>query len=97
MSAEIWFTRLDPVHRTYNRVRWRYACHADAPQSGKDIALAAKNLPGVHDARANPGARSLIVEFDEKLTKAKLDTCHHATSRARFCQAHQNTTVSLDR
>ena len=68
MQTATWFARLDPVHRTYNRVRWRYACHADAPQSGKDIALAAKNLPGVHDARANPGARSLIVEFDEKLT-----------------------------
>ena len=50
MQTATWFARLDPVHRTYNRVRWRYACHADAPQSGKDIALAAKNLPGVHDA-----------------------------------------------
>ena len=63
-----WFDRLDPVHLTGNRVRWRYRCHADTPQSGKDIALAAKNLPGVYEARANPGARSLVVEFDEKLT-----------------------------
>ena len=68
MPANPWFVRLDPVHCTHSRVRWRYRCHADTPQAGKDITLAAKNLPGVHDARANPAARSLIVEFDEKLT-----------------------------
>ena len=69
MSTNCWFARLDPVHCTDNRVRWRYACHAETPQAAKDIALAAKNLPGVRNARVNSGARSLIVEFDEKLTR----------------------------
>ena len=71
MSSAVWFAQLDRVHLTSGRVRWRYRCHPDAPQESKDIALAARNLAGVVDARVNSPIRSLIVEFDERQTDAE--------------------------
>ena len=71
MSSAVWFAQLDRVHLTSGRVRWRYRCHPDAPQESKDIALAARNLAGVVDARVNSPIRSLIVEFDEHQTDAE--------------------------
>ena len=68
MDPALWFARLETRHRTAHRVRWRYRCSPDAPQDAKAIALAARNLAGVVEARVNAAARSLIVEFDARLT-----------------------------
>ena len=68
MTAGRWFAQLDAVHQTASRVRWRYRCHPGVAHDDKDIALAARNLAGVVDARVNGQVRSLIVEFDEHLT-----------------------------
>ena len=71
MSPSVWFSQLELVHQTRGRARWRFRCHPDAPQESKDIALAARNLAGVVDARVNSPIRSLIVEFDERQTDAE--------------------------
>lgn len=70
MSDSPWFAALDEVHRTRHRVRWRYRCHPEAPQGAKAIALAARNLAGVVDARVNASVRSLVVDFDVRMTNA---------------------------
>ena len=68
MDGARWFVGLETLHRTPHRVRWRYRCAPDAPREAKAIVLAARNLAGVVEARANTVARSLIVEFDARLT-----------------------------
>ena len=70
MEALHWFAKLEQVHCTNHRVRWRYRCHPEAPQDTKALTLAACNLAGVVEARVNPAIRSLVVEFDARLTKA---------------------------
>lgn len=68
MKSVYWFAQLEALHQTSTRVRWRYRCQRGVTQSGKDIALAARNLAGVIDARVNVAIRSLVVEFDKQLT-----------------------------
>ncbi len=70
MTQESWFVRLDRLHETRGRVRWRYRCRPETPQAAKDISLAASNLPGAVNARVNAAARALIVEFDAGRTDA---------------------------
>lgn len=56
------FADLWPVHRLAERVRFRYRPGQTIDPIG--TARAVRNLPGVVDARLNPLAQSLTVEFD---------------------------------
>ncbi|GHU19888.1 ATPase P [Betaproteobacteria bacterium] len=68
MISKNWFARLERVHETRGRVRWRYRCRPEASYAAKDITLAASHLSGVVKARSNATACSLIVEFDARQT-----------------------------
>ncbi|MFD2836943.1 heavy-metal-associated domain-containing protein [Azotobacter vinelandii] len=59
-----WFVRLRPLHRTPGRVRYRYRCRAGTPLDAHSIEHEIATLKGVLQARANPAARSLVVEFE---------------------------------
>lgn len=63
-----WFSALEAVHRTRGRGRWHYRCANGTPTDARSLVQAAENLSGVAAARVNPGARSLIVEFDARRT-----------------------------
>jgi cation transport ATPase len=63
MISNNWLARLERVHETRGRVRWRYRCRPEASYAAEDITLAASRLPGVVKARSNATACSLIVEF----------------------------------
>jgi manganese/zinc-transporting P-type ATPase C len=67
MSAP-WFDSLAVAHRVRGRIRWRYHARDGAPRDAHAIALAVNNLPGVIDARVNPAAQALIVNYDDTLT-----------------------------
>ncbi|THF65944.1 heavy metal translocating P-type ATPase [Pseudothauera nasutitermitis] len=66
-----WVSALEPVHTTRGRVRWRYRCHPGTPREARVIERAVEGIEGVHKARLNPAARSLVVEFDPALTDAE--------------------------
>lgn len=65
-----WFVRLQPLHRTPGRVRFRYRCRVGTPLDAHSIEHEVRTLKGVLQARANPAARSLVVEFEPAVTDA---------------------------
>lgn len=62
------FTRVEPVHATAGRVRFRYRCSQGGHGDVRLIVHAVENLAGVRSVRANPQAHSLVVTFDPALT-----------------------------
>ena len=70
MTAGAWFSRLDALHRTRGRVRFRYRCRADAPRDAREIERSVEGIAGVVKVRVNAAARSLAIEFDRDLTDA---------------------------
>ena len=52
-----WFVRLQPLHRTPGRVRFRYRCRVGTPLDAHSIEHEVRTIKGVLQARANPAAR----------------------------------------
>lgn len=63
-----WFVQVQPLHRTFGRVRFRYRCRASGPLDAHSIEHEVGSLRGVLKARVNPAARSLAVEFEPAVT-----------------------------
>ncbi len=59
-----WFARLEPVHATRGRVRFRYCCRPGTPFGERVLERAVAALTGVESTRANGKACSLVVRFD---------------------------------
>ncbi|WP_407279582.1 heavy metal translocating P-type ATPase [Aromatoleum evansii] len=78
MSGGSWFRSLTVAHRTRGRVRFRFACMPGTPATPLAIERAAENVPGVHEARVNPRAQSLVVTFDAAATD--VDTLQRAVA-----------------
>jgi heavy metal translocating P-type ATPase len=70
MTAGPWFHRLEVLHRTRGRARFRYCCRAGAPLDARGIERSVEGIAGVSKVRVNPRARSLAIEFDRELTDA---------------------------
>ncbi len=66
-----WFTRLDPVHHTHGRVRFRYRGPGCFPQEARRIEDTVRLLHGVESVRVNNRIRSLVVEFDPAVNNAE--------------------------
>jgi len=63
-----WFVQVQPLHRTFGRVRFRYRCRVSGPLDAHSIEHEVGSLRGVLKARVNPAARSLAVEFEPAVT-----------------------------
>jgi len=66
-----WFVQVQPLHRTSGRVRFRYRCRAGTPLDAHSIEHEVGLLAGVVKVRANPAARSLVVEFEPEASDAE--------------------------
>jgi len=65
------FAELRPVHRLPGRARFRFRIKSGAHFDARAWTRAVGNLHAVKSARFNPGARSLVVEFDPQQTDAE--------------------------
>lgn len=63
-----WFFALDPVHRTANRVRFRYRLRQSLEAK---FQRAIEALPGVLAARINSKVHALIVHFEPSVTSVE--------------------------
>ena len=64
------FSTLVLVHQCRGRCRWRYTLADSTPLDEPGMVLAIENLPGVKQARINPRARALVVEYAADLDAA---------------------------
>jgi cation-transporting P-type ATPase C len=68
MMANTWLTRLEPLHRTHGRVRFRYRCRSGASLDPHQIARSAEAIRGVLAVRVSPAARSMVIEYEADTT-----------------------------
>ncbi|MDR1529546.1 MAG: heavy metal translocating P-type ATPase [Burkholderiales bacterium] len=69
MSSNRWFFRLEVVHQTQGRVRFKYVLRRGTKLDGR-IIRAIELLMGVRSLRINEKTKSLIIVYDPKQTGA---------------------------
>jgi cation-transporting P-type ATPase C len=70
MMAGAWFSRLALVHKTRERVRFRYRCRSGTSFDPHLIARAVEALKGVSKVSINPVICALVIEYEGAVTDA---------------------------
>jgi cation-transporting P-type ATPase C len=68
--AATWFAKLEIVHRSRGRVRFRYRCRTATSFEPRQISRAAEAIQGVLTAKVNPAICALVIEYEIGLTDA---------------------------
>ncbi|MCQ8131054.1 heavy metal translocating P-type ATPase, partial [Methylomonas sp. WSC-6] len=68
--AATWFAKLEPVHRSRGRVRFRYRCRTATSFEPRQIARAIEAVKGVLAVKVNPSICALVVEYETAVTDA---------------------------
>jgi len=66
--AATWFARLETVHRSRGRVRFRYRCRNATSFEPRQISRAVEAIKGVLTVKINPVVCALIVEYETAVT-----------------------------
>ncbi|MCD2453685.1 heavy metal translocating P-type ATPase [Methylicorpusculum oleiharenae] len=67
MSAT-WFAKMEPVHSTRGRIRFRYRCRRGTSLEPRQISRAVEAIQGVLTVKVNPVACSLVIEYETDAT-----------------------------
>jgi heavy metal translocating P-type ATPase len=62
--AETWFAKLEPLHKTRGRVRYRYRCRTGTSLDPRQISRTVEAVKGVLTVNVNPVICSLIIEYE---------------------------------
>ena len=68
--ADAWFSRLELVHKTRERVRFRYRCRSGTSFDPRLITRAVEALKGVSKVSINPIICTLVIEYEDADTDA---------------------------
>lgn len=66
--SSTWFAKLEVVHRSPGRVRFRYRCRTATSFEPRQIARTVESIKGVLTVKINPVVCALIVEYETAVT-----------------------------